>query len=85
MARPTSLDRITNQIMVLDFSYGGKRYLDDFPARAFYFDTGGCQGLRGFHALDDAADSLAVDGDDLNIVFAVERLEGRQGFSNFHF
>lgn len=71
--------------MVLDFSYGRKRYFDDFPAGTFYFDTGGCQSLRGFHAFDDAADALAVDRDYFNVVFAVKRLERRQGFSNFHF
>lgn len=70
--------------MVFDFGDRRKRYFDDLTARTFHLDTRSGQSLCGFHAPDDAANAPAVEGDDLNVVFPVERLEGRKCFSDFH-
>ena len=77
-------DRVGNQIVILDLGNGRKRYLDDFPTRTLYFYAGRGQGLRRFHALHDTPDPLTIYRDDLDVVFAVKRLQGRQGFSYFH-
>ncbi len=71
-------------IVVFDFGDGRKRYLDDLAACALNLYAGRRQGLRGFHAADDAAHALTIDGYDLNVVFAVQWLQGCQRFCNFH-
>jgi hypothetical protein len=42
------------------------------------------EGLGGFHAANDASDALSIHRHNLNIVFAVERLQGSKCFGNFH-
>jgi len=61
----------------------GKRDLDDLPVCALDFNARGSEGLSGFHAADDSADAPAVARYNFDVVFAVQRLKGRQRFSNF--
>ena len=58
-------------VKVLDLGDRSKRYFDDFAARTFHLDTRSGQSLGGFHALNDAANAPAINGDDLNVVFSV--------------
>lgn len=71
-------------IPVFDFSDGGERYLNYLTVGALNLDARSRQGLCGFHAPNNAAHSPAFKRYYLDIVFAVERLECRQGFSDFH-
>ena len=71
--------------MVYDLVDIGKSDFDDLAIGAFHLDGRSCESLRGLHAADDAAHVFAVERDDLYIVFAVERLQGREGFGDFHF
>jgi hypothetical protein len=70
--------------VVFDLSNGGKRYLNDLTIGAFYLNAWSGERLRGFHAPDNASHSLAVNRNYLNIVFAIQRLQGRQCFGYFH-
>ena len=70
--------------MVLDLCYRRKGYLHNFPVGAFHLDTWSRQCLSGFHAANGTSNTLAIDRYDLNIVFAEQRLQGRQCFSDFH-
>lgn len=70
--------------MVLDLGNSGKRYLNDLAISAFYLDAWGCECLSGFHAPDNAPHALAINSYNLDIVFAVKRLQGRKCFSDFH-
>ena len=58
-------------VKILDLSDRSKRYFDDFAARTFHLYTRSSQSLGGFHALNDAANAPAINGDDLNVVFSV--------------
>jgi hypothetical protein len=71
-------------VMVFDFGYGGKRYLYDLAVLTLHLHARRGQGLSGFHAPNDASDALAIERDDLDIVFAVERPERRECFCHFH-
>jgi hypothetical protein len=71
--------------MIDDFRDGGKRYLDDLAVGYFHLQARGRQCLCGLHAADDAAHAIAVRGNDLYVVLAVERLECCEGFGDFHF
>lgn len=74
---------VCRRIVVNDFDDVGERNFDEFAA-AFDFDARFSKRLRCFHAADDAARARAVFGDDLDIIFAVERLECGESFGDFH-
>src|SRR2546422_3799226 len=76
--------RTSHQIMIFDFSNGGKGDFDDFAIRAFHFDAWSGERLGGFHAADDTPHALPIHRYNLHISFAVERLQGRKGFTDFH-
>ncbi len=70
--------------MVFDFSDRGKRYLYNFAIRTLDFHARCRQGLGGFHAAHNPTDPTPVDGDNFDVVLAVEWLEGRESFGYFH-
>lgn len=70
--------------MVNNFDDVEERNLDDFAVGTFDFDAGRGERLRRFHTADDAAHAAAVLRNDFNIILAVKRLEGCEGFSYFH-
>ncbi|MDT4966335.1 MAG: hypothetical protein QOJ64_1072 [Acidobacteriota bacterium] len=70
--------------MVYDFGDGREWDLDDLAITTFDLDTGGSQRLGGLHASNNAAYAIAVAGDDFDVVFAVERAQGCEGFCYFH-
>lgn len=71
-------------IVIFDFGDSRKRYLHYFTIRALYLDAGSGECLRGFHAANCAPHALAVNRDDLNIVFAIKRSKRRQRLCDFH-
>lgn len=71
-------------IMIYDFGDGRERYLDDLAISPLNLDARCRQCLRRFHAANDTANAVTVARDDLDIIFAVERPQGCEGFSNFH-
>ena len=71
--------------MIYDLCDRQERNLDDFAVGAFDFDARRRQRLCRLHAADDAAYALAVRCYNLYVVHAVERLQGREGFSYFHY
>jgi len=71
-------------VMIFDLGDRRKRYFDDLAARTLHLDTRSGQSLCGFHAPNNAANATAVEGNDLNVVFPVKRLECRKCFSDFH-
>jgi hypothetical protein len=60
-----------------------KRYFDYLTVCAFYLDAGSCEGLSGFHAANNAPHALSIHRYNLNVVFAVERPQGSECFSDF--
>jgi hypothetical protein len=70
--------------MVFDFSDRGKGYLDDVAIRAFNLHARSRQGLRSFHASHNASDATSVERDNLDVVFAIERLESGESLGDFH-
>ena len=62
-------------VVIFDLGDVRKGYLDEFAIGALNFDAGGGQRLGRFHAPHDTADTPAIDRDDLDIVFTVERLQ----------
>jgi hypothetical protein len=71
-------------IVVYDLGDGRKWYLDDLASGHFYLHARRSQCLCGLHAADDAAHAIAIRGDDLHVVPAVEWLECGEGFGHFH-
>ena len=71
--------------MVYDLCDGQERNLDDFSVSAFNLDARSRQRLGRLHAADDATYAFAVGGDNLHVVLAVERAQGCEGFSYFHY
>lgn len=57
--------------------------LDDVAIRTFHFDARRGECLRSFQAVNGAADSSSVNGENLDVWFAVKRLKCRQGFRHF--
>jgi hypothetical protein len=76
--------RLLTGVVIFDFGDRRKRYLDNLAIGAFYLDAWSRECLSGFHAPDNAADALAVNRYDLNIVFAVQRLKCRKCLCDFH-
>ena len=70
--------------MVFDFRDGWKGDLHKVAVRAFDLYAWRRQGLGRFHAAHRSSYSPAIERNDLDIVLAVERLECRQCFRNFH-
>jgi hypothetical protein len=66
------------------FSDAGKSDLNYFAVGTLDLDARCGQCLRSLHAANNAPDALTVDGDDLDVIFAVKRLKGRKGLGNFH-
>jgi len=69
--------------VVFDFGNRRKRNLHYLAVGALHLDAGSGECLSCFHAANDAADALSVDCNDLNIVFAIKRLQCRKCFGNF--
>jgi hypothetical protein len=76
---------IDRRIMIYDFRDGREGYLDDLAIGHFQLQARSGQGLRCFHAADDAAHAIAVSGNDLYVVMTVERLQCCEGFGDFHY
>jgi hypothetical protein len=76
---------LLSRIVVDDLVNDGEWDFDYLAVGSFHLDGRGGQGLRGLHAADYAAHVFAVKRDDLDIIFAVERLQGRECFCDFHF
>jgi hypothetical protein len=70
--------------VVNDLADGCERDFDDLAVGAFHLDAWDGERLCHLHAADDAAHALAVGRDDFNVVLAVERPEGCEGFGDFH-
>jgi hypothetical protein len=68
------------------FNLGDRRKwnFDYLTIRAFDLYAGSCEGLSGFHAANDAPHSMAVKRYNLNVIFAVQRLQGRECLCDFH-
>lgn len=71
--------------MVYDFRDGEERNLDYLAVGAFDLDAWRRQRLCRFHAADDATYAVAVGRYNLNVVPAVERSQGCEGFGYFHY
>ena len=71
--------------MVYDLNDCYERYLDYFTVGALDLDARLGQCLGCFHAAHGSPNAHAVVRNYLDVVFTVERLEGRQSFSYFHF
>jgi hypothetical protein len=70
--------------MILNLGNRRKRDFDDLAVGAFHLYAGSGECLGRFHAANDTPDSLAVNRDNLNIAFAVQRLQGCECFGHFH-
>jgi hypothetical protein len=68
----------------LDFSDRRERDLNNLAVGAKHFDARSRESLSSFHAPNSTPYSPTVGGDDLDIVFAIKGLQGRQSFSDFH-
>ncbi len=69
---------MSNELVpVVDFGDGGEWYLHYLAVGTLDLDARSRQGLRGFHAPNNAAHPPAFKRDYLDIVFAIERLEYR--------
>ena len=69
--------------MIDDFHNADEGYLDDFSVGAFNLNTRLSQRLSRFQTLHRAANTRAIVGNNLHVLFAVERLQSRQRFSYF--
>src|SRR6266850_3645143 len=74
----------THRVVVFNLGDGRKGYLDDLAVRAFYLHARGSECLSGLHAPDNAPHALSVNRHDLDIVFAVQWLQGCECFCDFH-
>lgn len=72
------------RVVVDDLDDHVKRDFDDLTIGAFDLNARFGERLRHLQTLDDAAHTVASFGDDLYILFTVERLQGREGFCDFH-
>ena len=70
--------------MIDDFDNRRKRDFDELPVGAFDFHARRRQRLSCLHTADNPPDARAFTRNDLNIAFAVKRLQRREGFSYFH-
>jgi len=73
----TSSECVYGLLSVVIFDLGDVRetYFYDFAVSALDFDTGGREGLSGFHATNHTTHALAIGRNNLNIVFSVQRLQ----------
>ena len=70
--------------MIDDLDNRGEADLDDLAISALDFYARRGQGLGSLHTADDAADAITIFSYDLNVAFAVKRLQRRQGPGYFH-
>src|SRR5258705_5747630 len=70
--------------MVFNLRDRGKRYLNYFPIRTLHFYTWGRKNLSGFHAVYGSSHACAIGCNDLNVIFPVKWLQGRQRFGDYH-
>jgi hypothetical protein len=70
--------------MTFDFRDGRERDLYDLTVRTKHLNARCCEGLRCLHAAHGTSYPTTVSGDDLDVLFAVKRLQCCQSFSNFH-
>ena len=78
------LHRNLTEIMILDLRNRGKGDFHDLSISDLDFDAGRGEGLGRFHAPHCATHSPAVGRNDLDIVFTVKGLQGRERFGYFH-
>jgi hypothetical protein len=71
------------RIVIDDFHNADEGYLDDFSVSAFNLNTRLSQRLSRFQTLHGAANTRALVGNNLYVLFAVEQLQSRQSFSYF--
>jgi len=71
-------------IMIVDLGDRWKRDLDDFTVRAFNFHARSREGLSGFHAAHDTTHPFSIYSYYLDVVFAIQWLQGSKCFGNFH-
>ena len=83
-ALPVNLLLTAHRVVVFNLGDRRKGYFDDLAVRALYLHAGRGECLSGLHAPDNAPHALAVNRDDLDIVFTVQRLKGRKCFCDFH-
>ena len=62
-------------VVIFDLGDVGKGYFNEFAIGALNFYAGSSECLGRFHAPHDTSDTPAVNHDDLDIVFTVERLQ----------
>jgi len=67
-----------------DLDDGRERDLHNFAITALDLHAGRSEGLGSFHAAHDAADAMTVAGYNLDVAFAVQRLQRRQSLGDFH-
>jgi hypothetical protein len=72
-------------IVIYDFTYVWEWNFDDPAIGSLHLEGWRRQSLCCFHATDDSAHACSIQRDDLDVVFAEERLQGCEGFCNFHF
>ena len=70
--------------MVYNLGDSIKGNFDDDAVGPFDLHARACQRLSSLHAADDAAHAAAVLRNHFNIVFAIEGLESRESFCDFH-
>jgi hypothetical protein len=80
-----SFGGISRRVVVYDFGDSGEGDFDYLAVGALDLDARRGQCLSGFHAADDAAHAVTVRCYDLDVVFAVERAQGCEGFGDFHY
>ena len=69
--------------MVNDFCNRLEQDFNNFSVCAFDLDARFCQRLSCFHAADDTAHACPVFRNDLDIIFAIQRLQGSESFGYF--
>ena len=70
--------------MIFDLGDGGKRDLYNLPARNLDLHARRCEGLGCLHASNRTSHPPAIGRNDLDVVLAVEWLQGCECLGYFH-
>src|SRR5713226_693735 len=84
LRRGRQRSQLARWIVIDDFDDRRERDLHNLAVGAFDLDARRGQRLSCFHAAHDAAHALAIPRHNLNVAFAVERSQRRQGLGDFH-
>jgi hypothetical protein len=71
-------------VVISYFRYLREGDFDEFTVRTFDLNAWSREGLGRLQTFNNPADSLTINRDDFDVVFAVQRLKRGKGLSNFH-